>query len=281
MIFSILLAITGVTIMSFGYLFQKMGLKETIPLKELFMSKHGLIWIFGTVLTFLGSFLFFIALGYGDLTVIQPITGLSPAIVTVLSLVVFGTTLHRNELIGIGASILGIIFVSYRSVPAETVFDLSPQALNYFSIITSIFIIVLVFALNYVNSLDAGLIEGVLSGITAGMASIYIKIGLNYFINQHTLHWTLIGFILMQTAAFISLQRALRHGRMDKIVTIFTNINIILPVGFGILLLGEMVNFINIFGMLLIIAGVILLAKNYSEIFDVPANQQTHFSIIE
>ena len=84
----------------------------------------------------------------------------------------------------------------------------------------------------------------------------------------------------MQTAAFISLQRALRHGRMDKIVTIFTNINIILPVGFGILLLNENVNLVNIVGMLLILAGVLLLAKNYSEIFDVPPSQQSHFSII-
>lgn len=281
MIFSILTAITGVTVMSFGYLFQKIGLKETLPLSHIFRSRHGLIWLAGTALTFLGSFLFFIALGYGDLTVIQPITGLSPAIVTVLGLVVFGTKLHRNEIYGIAASILGIFFVSYRSVPADTSFLLAPGVLNNFSLITSVILIILIIALNYSPSLDTGLIEGIIAGLTAGMASIYIKIGLNYFINYHTIHWTLLGFIFMQAAAFISLQRALRHGRMDKIVTIFTNINIFLPVGFGILLLNENVNPINVIGMLLILAGVLLLAKNYSEIFEVSPTQQSHFSIIE
>ena len=71
----------------------------------------------------------------------------------------------------------------------------------------------------------------------------------------------------MQSAALISLQKALRHGRMDKIKTIFTNINIILPVAFGILFLNEMVNIVNALGILLIFIGVILLAKNYTEIF--------------
>ena len=281
MIFSILIAITGVSVMSFGYFFQKIGLKESVSLTELFKSKHGLIWIIGTVLTFLGSFLFFVALGYGDLTVIQPITGLSPAIVTVLSLVVFGTTLHKNEIYGIAASIIGIALVSYRTTATETSFMLSPAVLDYFSVITSIILFFLIIALNYVHSLDAGLIEGVIAGLTAGMASIYVKIGLNYLLNQQTIHWTLLGFILMQTAAFISLQRALRHGRMDKIITIFTNINIILPVGFGVLFLEEMVNLPNLFGMILILSSVILLAKNYSEIFEVPSNAQSHFSIIE
>ena len=281
MIFSILIAIAGVTIMSFGYLFQKIGLKDFTTLKAMYKNKNGLIWLVGTALTFLGSFLFFFALGFGDLTIIQPITGLSPAIVTILSLVVFGTTLHKNELIGIATSIIGIVFVSYRTTSAETIFYLSPIVLDYFSVITSMILLLLIIALNYVHSLDAGLIEGVLAGLTAGMASIYVKIGLNYFLDQHIVHWTLLGFILMQSAAFISLQRALRHGRMDKIITIFTNINIILPVGFGILFLNEMVNVPNIIGMLLILLSVILLAKNYSEIFEVPSNLQTHFSIID
>lgn len=273
MIFDILVAVTGVTIMSFGYLFQKIGLStETINLAML-KTKHGLIWLMGTGMTFLGSLLFFVALGSGDLTVIQPITGLSPAIVTVLTVVVFKTSIHKNELYGIGASVLGIIFISYRTGSIQTTFSLSAEVLNNFSIVTSIILIILVISLNYIHSLDTGLLEGVLAGLTAGLASIYVKIGLNFFLNQHILHWTLLGFLFMQTAAFISLQRALRHGRMDKIVTIFTNINIFLPVGFGLLLLDEMVNPINVIGMVLILIGVVLLAKNYSEIFDTPANQ--------
>ena len=226
-----------------------------------------MIWGIGTACTFLGSLLFFIALGYGELTVIQPITGLSPAIVTILGVIVFNTKLHRNEIYGVLISILGIFLVSYRSNINSITPFLSNDVLYYFSVITSIILILLVIGLNYVNSLDAGLIEGVLAGLTAGLASIYVKIGLNFFINQNIVHWTLLAFILMQSAAFISLQKALRHGRMDKIITIFTNINIILPVAFGILFLNEMVNIVNALGILLIFIGVILLAKNYTEIF--------------
>ncbi len=253
--------------MSFGYLFQKIGLKESLYLKFIFKTRYGMIWSLGTTFTFFGSLLFFIALAYGDLTVIQPITGLSPAIVTILGLLVFKTTLHKNEIYGIIISILGIFFISYKGNPAGPQYILSDEVLFYFSIITSVILIVLVFSLTYIHSLDAGLIEGVLAGLTAGFASIYAKIGLNILINQHFIHWTLLGFFLMQSAAFVSLQKALRHGRMDKIITIFTNISIIIPVGFGIIFLNEMVNVVNIFGMLLILGGVILLAKNYSKMF--------------
>ena len=131
---------------------------------------------------------------------------------------------------------------------------------------------ILVIALNYVHSLDAGLMEGIIAGVTAGMASIYAKIGLNYFLNVHILHWTLLAFIIMQATAFYALQKALHHGRMDKIITIFTSISILLPVGFGVMFLAEMINVLNIFGMILILTGVILLAKNYSEIFVVQPN---------
>ena len=127
MILSILLAILGVTVMSFGYLFQKIGLKEMETLKFIFNTKHGLIWIIGTILTFLGSLLFFVSLGFGDLTVIQPITGLSPAIVTILSVVVFKTTLHKNELYGILTSVFGIVCISYRTVNSYF------NYINYFS----------------------------------------------------------------------------------------------------------------------------------------------------
>ena len=267
MIFSILMALIGVTIMSFGYLFQKIGLKDMKTLKVIYNSRSGMIWLFGTGLTFLGSFLFFIALGYGDLTIIQPITGLSPAIVTILSLVVFKTTLHKNELYGIVLSVLGIGFISYRTVDSTSSISLTKDVLNNFSIVTSMIIIILVIALNYVHSLDAGLMEGIIAGVTAGMASIYAKIGLNYYLNGHILHWTLLAFIIMQATAFYALQKALHHGRMDKIITIFTSISILLPVGFGVIFLAEMINIINIFGMILILTGVILLAKNYSEIF--------------
>ena len=272
MIFDILIAVTGVTIMSFGYLFQKIGLSTEMINLQMLKSKDGLIWLVGTGMTVLGSLLFFIALGSGDLTVIQPITGLSPAIVVILNFVVLKTKIHKNEIIGIIASILGIILITYRTGAAVTTFNLSSNVLNYFSIVSSAILVILIITLNYIPSLDAGLIEGIIAGLTAGMASIYVKIGLNMFLSQQIIHWTLLAFIIMQTTAFIALQRALHHGRMDKIITIFTNINIFLPVGFGILLLNEMVNSINFLGMILIIAGVLLLAKNYSEIFEGPAN---------
>ena len=264
---SVLLAIIGVVIMSFGYLFQKIGLKEFQGIRSFYKNKYGFIWMTGTFLTFGGSLLFFIALGFGDITIIQPITGLSPAIVTVLGVVVFNTVLHRNEVLGIILSVVGIIFVSYRVTGQVQSLFISELILNYFSIGASISILLLVLALNWLPSSDTGLIEGILAGITTGLSSIYAKIGLNYLIDSGIFHWSILAFIVLQTAAFISLQRALSHGRMDKIVTIFTSISILLPVGFGIIFLAEMINFLNILGMIMILIGVILLAKNYSEIF--------------
>lgn len=268
----IVFAIIGVTIISFGYLFQKIGLKEYTEFKTFYKNKYGIIWVGGTGLTFLGSLIFFISLGYGDITIIQPITGLSPAIVTVLGVLVFNTALHRNELLGIFCSIAGIILVSFRSTGQSITPQLSERFLENFSYMASISIILLIFVLNWMPTLDAGLVEGILAGITAGLASIYVKIGLNFLIVNNQLHWTLLAFAIMQATAFISLQKALKHGRMDKIITIFTNVNILLPVGFGIVFLSEKINVINILGMLLILVGVVLLAKNYSEVFVSPAS---------
>jgi uncharacterized membrane protein len=268
MIFPILLATVGVVIISFGYLFQKIGLNTIQTLDSIYKTSKGFIWIFGTLLTFLGSFFFFLALGYGDLTIIQPITGLSPAIVSLLSFIVLKNTLHKNELFGIILSVIGIISVSYRTTqPNTTLNNLPENTLYIFSISASILVIGLVFLLNSVPKFDPGLIEGLLAGITAGFASIYAKLGLNLFINNGILHWTLLAFVIMQIAAFISLQKALHHGRIDKIVTLFTSISIVLPVGFGIILLFEPISLINFFGLCMILIGVIILSKNYSGIF--------------
>ena len=272
----ILVAVIGVTIISFGYLFQKIGLKEFTGFATFYKNRYGIIWMGGTGLTFLGSLLFFISLGYGDITVIQPITGLSPAIVTILGVIVFRTSVHRNEVIGIICSIAGIFFVSFRSMGQDLSPLLSESFLANFTYIASFGIIILVIVLNFIPTLDTGLVEGILGGITASLASIYAKVGLTIFITTNTLHWTLLAFMIMQTTAFISLQKALKHGRMDKIITIFTNVSILIPVGFGILFLAEMINPVNVFGMLLILGGVILLAKNYSEVFIVQAQDAEH-----
>ena len=265
MLIPISMAITGVSIQSVGYVLQKIGLEEYSSIKEFYNTSKFRIWILGFLLAFSGSLLFFLALPLSSISVIQPIIGIGPAIVTVFGYFVLKTNLHRNEIIGICLTIIGIFFISYGL--ESHVSHLNIDEIRFLYLTITIISIIIIFSsfLYRFQLYDLGVEEGILSGVFGAFSSIFGKIGFEKLLNFE-LHWAIFALVITQTISFLLFQKGINEGKMEKVVSIFTSTAILFPILIGIIFFGEVLNIVNIFGILIILLGVILLTKQYSSL---------------
>lgn len=260
-----ILAIFSVILLQIGYVGQKSGIKafnifSTSKIAG-FKARIFHIWLIGTLLTILGTILFFYALTLGNLSSIQPIQGLGPVIIAILSVFILKDSLLSREWSGIGLVTIGIILLSIFIQSSN-----SNEFIDEFAIIvTSIFLIVLTavtgILLQRYGQTGRGMVEGLISGLFAGLASVFAKLGLPPLLESFSLHWGLIALIIAQILAFIILQRGFSLGNVTKVASLFTSMSILGPVLYGIYLFHEPFHIVQGFGIILIIMGAILLSK--------------------
>lgn len=263
--FPIILAIIGVSTQSLGYVLQKVGIVEFNNFKQFLSNKKFYIWLIGTLCTVIGTILFFSALPLSNISTIQPIIGIGPAIVAILSYFIFKSNLHKNEKIGIGFTVFGIIFLSIDTNALAS--ELVIKEVDFFFI--SVLIIFIIFLISVVlmkiRLLDIGLEEGIIAGLFGGFSSIYAKIGFFYLFNLQ-IHWSLFVLINTQAVSFILLQKGLHSGKVEKVTSVFTGMSILVPLMIGIVFFGEKIGIFTIIGILIIILGSIMLTRVYSDV---------------
>ena len=268
---TIIIALIGITLLQFGYVFQKLGVHTFGNIKNLTESilliknKYFQRWLLGTLLTTLGTIIFFIALAFGSLSVLQPLQGIGPAILIVINyLFVKNVILHKVELFGILLSCIGIIIISFHTSSTESIL-FNESYLIFNSTFILIVCSIIGFLLEKLNKFDLGLFEGFMAGIFAGFSSIFAKIGLSFLL-KFQFHWTIVFLLISQIVAFVLLQKGLHFGKVEKVVTLFTTFGIIIPVLFGIFIFGEILDVYIILGVATILLSAYLLAKNYGQL---------------
>ena len=266
MIVPILLAISGVTTQSIGYVLQKIGMTEFKSLKQFTSQKNFPKWLIGTVMTFIGATVFLLTTPLSNISVIQPIVGIGPAIVAIFGYFVLKTHLDKMEAMGIILTIIGIIFLSINLSSKPSTLEIEELEFFYITVILFALIFFLTLVLMQLNMFDLGIEEGIIAGLFGGFSTIYAKLGFGYLYSLN-LHWTLFVLINTQTIAFILFQRALvGKGKVAKVVSVYTGMSILAPVLLGIFFFGESLSSINILGILFILIGSLVLTKQYSEL---------------
>ncbi|MHA2365106.1 MAG: EamA family transporter [Candidatus Hodarchaeales archaeon] len=261
-----ILALISVILLQFGYIFQKIGLNDFIEIfsinkKAGIKSEAFQIWFSGTLLTTLGSIIFFYSLTLGNLSVLQPLQGLGPLIIVILGIVILKDKLLKFEWIGIILSTVGLLILPLFSQLQTTEANIDELTVLLVSFIIFVFTILLGYFIQHWELLEKGIIEGIIAGLLAGYASIFAKIGIPPLIGSLTIHWAIITLIICQLMAFILLQRGFALGNVAKIASIFTSISILNPVLYGIFFFEEPFHIFQGMGILFILIGAILLSK--------------------
>ena len=266
MLVPILMGIVGISIQSIGYVLQKIGIIHYKSLKQFVRDDKFNIWLLGTAIAFLGASLFFLALPLSSISIIQPIIGIGPAVVAIFGFFILKSNLHKYELIGIFLTVLGIFFLSYELNPNVSYLNINEFDFFLISVIIISIIISISNILYRFNFFDLGIEEGIISGVFGGFSSIFGKIGVFYLLESFTIHWALIALLFTQLISFILFQKGLHSGKMEKVVSVFTAMAILLPIAIGILFFGEILNVINILGIFIILIGSVMLAKQYTSL---------------
>jgi drug/metabolite transporter (DMT)-like permease len=262
-IIPLLIGIIGISVQSIGFTLQKIGLSKYSTVKQFIHSDKFSLWILGTVFAFLGALTFFLALTYSSLSTIQPIIGIGPAVVTIFGFVILKTKLHKNEAIGIGLTVVGIFFLSFELNPTVSYLNINEVDFLMIAIIIIASFVTVTNILYRLKYYDVGIEEGLISGVFGGFSSIFGKIGIEKLLNQE-IHWALLVLLFTQIISFLFFQKGLQRGKMEKVVSVFTGMAILLPILIGLLFFGETLNVVNIIGVIIIISGAFLLAKKYS-----------------
>lgn len=265
MLFPIVLGIFGISVQAIGFMLQKSGLTEFVGIKKFIFSEKFKYWLLGTFFAFSGAIMFFLALAMSSISTIQPIIGIGPAVVTIFGFFIFNTKLHRNELLGIVFTVLGIFFLSFDLHPAVSILHANEFDFLMISIAIMALAITISNILYRLNYYDVGIEEGLISGVFGGFSSIFAKLGIPTLL-EFNFHWAIFALIITQGISFVLFQKGLKLGKMAKVVSVFTGMAILLPIVIGLLFFGESINTVNIVGIITIIFGSFLLAKKYSSL---------------
>lgn len=235
-------------------------------------DRRGLAWWFaGTGMTVTGSLLLFPALGLGRASVIAPLEGAGLAALAVYATCVLGESLTRRggaglALIAGGTALVGI-FGTSRRLPGEG-FSEAGFAAVAGAVLAAVGLVTLALAALGASRRRppalAGVALGASAGSLAGLAAVLQKVlgeGLLQEPPSLAAAPHLAGFALTAGAAFCLLQWAHLQGRAVEVVPSYASAFILVPAGTAPLVFGEPAHFLLRTGMVLVVAGVLLVAE--------------------
>lgn len=224
-------------------------------------SKHSGIWIFGTILTSSNVFIQWAALLFAPINVIAPLEGLGLIILIIFSYYVLKEKIVKVQLIGIALIITGTILIPLFNPNTGSItiidFDIPLFIILSLIILSSEVILILVSKSNQFKA--AGLILGITAGTFMAFQTTSKRITA---IPESTiiLIFTIITFIYSILTLVMS-QYAFTKAKANIVVPCFTSASIIIAILLGFVSLNEQLEFVQIIGIALIVAGVILLTR--------------------
>ena len=255
-IIGFLIGIIAYTLLYLGKGIQKYSIEG---LKKEKSWKNSLIWTFGTVLTTLYMFIQWIALLYAPINIIAPLDAFGLIILIIFSYYILKERIIKIGIVGILLISLGTIMIPlFNNNPSDIQLnDFSSQAFTIiFSVIVSVELVAFSIAkLRYNKYLGVNL--SILAGTFMAFQTVTKRITAipDAMI---TLIFTFITFI-MAALTLIFTQYAFTKAKANLVVPFFTSTNILIAIFTGIIALNELINYLQIVGIILIIGGNICL----------------------
>lgn len=251
-IFGFLIGIIAYTLLYLGKGIQKYSIEG---LKEEKSLKNTMIWTFGTVLTTSYMFIQWIALLFAPINIIAPLDAFGLIILIVFSYYILKERIIKIEIVGILLISLGTIMLTlFNNNPSDIQLnDFSPQAFTIiFSLIVSVELVTFSIAiLRYEKYL--GLNLSILAGTFMAFQTVTKRITAIPD-TSIKLIFTFITFAMAALTLIFS-QYAFTKAKASLAVPFFTSTNILIAIFTGIIALNELINYLQIVGIILITGG--------------------------
>ncbi|MFX0101049.1 MAG: DMT family transporter [Candidatus Hodarchaeota archaeon] len=284
----IVLQIAGMAILNIGTVIQKKG-ADMLPdvhdqslLKNLKNFLTNKPWLIGYIGIIVGTLLNLVALGFGDLSILQPLMGVGIIVQIWFCGWYLKEKIGKNEIISLLVVLIGVILVgiSSRDVPQKDFPELISLTISPISIITLSILTAVAIACYAYTALKkyahADILISTFSGLISVVNYLFLKVligaiftyGLTAELFASLAAWLILVIALVTgTICFAARQVAYQHGRAVLVNNLFNAYNIALPVLLGIVILEEWIGMpvanatIQIIGVVVILIGVFLLTK--------------------
>ncbi len=262
MIIPIIIAIAGSCILNLGFFLQKQQasqLPSFLPIKPIYFFKRLFTyktWILGTFCTFIGWILYFLAIAVAPISVVAPVQNIGIIFLAFLAIILLNESFRFLELIGLGLTLFGLINISFESKSITLTNNLydGSNLLIFLSFII-LFVFLLLISQNFWFPDKSGILLGLISGISAGIGSIFTKL-FTIQVGFSFEAWLFLGiFILCQLISFFTLQTGFQRERAIVVVPIFFSFSTLIPTIAGLISFYETISLIQWVGILLIIIG--------------------------
>jgi len=255
-IFGIIIGIIAYVCLDVGKGIQKYaieGLKEDKTVK----SKNSGIWIFGTILTSIYMFIQWAALFFAPINLIAPLEGIGLVVLLIFSYYVLKEKITNIEIIGVVLIIVGTVIITLFN-PNTGEINATDFNLNIFLIFSLTILAIEIIAIFFSKFKDyklAGLIIGVTAGTLMAFQTFTKRVTA---IPEYFLIFTGIMFAVAVSTLAVT-QFAFTKANANVVVPCFTSASIILATLLGAIALNEVIEPIQILGIVSIVFGVICL----------------------
>jgi len=286
LLIGMILALIGYTVINLGLVLEKKGLDSQSKILETSFSSNvrnflnNKTWLFGLLGTVVGTLVSYVALIFAPITVIQVFLGVGLSFLALFSFFLLNEKLSRFELLGIviviiGVALLSIIAEAFKT--AENDLENLKSLINskesiLFVVILSVVQIILWFTGKKKRNAITGISFGLISGVSAGLAQLYMKGimgGLKDYLKTPSeltfLIWLLLMVVFL-TISFITLQMGFQYAAATHVAPLFNISALIIPVvGGGVIYkewstLSTNETIIAITSLLIVSFGVFLLS---------------------
>jgi uncharacterized membrane protein len=267
--FATLLGILQAILLNIGKGLQKtaIGRKELVTPRQKRINQF--LWVLGTILIILSTFVIMQAEMFGYLPVISSMTGVGIISIVLFSYFFLKEQISRIELIGICLIIVGTFIVPLFSNtnPGGT---MDTWRVIFYSLFLMVFCVCIAIYAFKSGKRFFGIIFGTISGIAGGLSVIFQYAAMQFGPtgDLFTDIWIIVStfpailyFILFAIGGvleFLLTQYAFTNGKAIEVVPANQSFFIIIPIAGSAIIFAEQFNFIQLIGFISIILGVIL-----------------------
>jgi len=235
--------------------------KEEGEVKKIIKSPHAGTWIVGTILTTIYMFVQWAALLFAPINLIAPLEGIGLVTLMIFSFYILKEEITNIEIVGIAAIITGTVLITLFNTNTGLLIAANFNQNLSVTFILSILVIVaiLVITCHFSGYKAAGLLIGGAAGSCMAIQTFTKRITA-----IPDIYWlTELGYIalvlIFGLLTLLITQYAFAKAKANQVVPVFTSLSMILATIMGIFALSERIEMMQILGIAIIVAGVILL----------------------
>jgi uncharacterized membrane protein len=275
-IISLLVAFAGYSIHAIAQAGQKIGLAITNQRK----TRGFTIWILSTLSMPSSVFLILYAVSIGNASLVGAMSGSGLASLAVFSHLYMREQITRRELIGVFTIICAAILIGLFQLQTDTPQIVLKALYIYLPAVCGTYLLLWILLRN--RDQVVGIVIAGLSGAIGGFVPLFQKVststlglsrGLLHFHFQNQTGLTILlqkgaglltnpwalAWIVISLASMVVMQFAYRRGKAIQLIPAFAANTVTIPVVGGVLAFGERLDVFQWIGVVLILAGVLLL----------------------